>query len=235
MAFFALLCAALTTMSGTASAATVDEHASTWSGYVDQGATFTDVVATWIQPAITCTVPTARASFWIGFDGFGNGTVEQVGTIGTCAGAGQPVVYRGWWEMVASSGNRGGEPIAVAAGDRVVASVRYRSGSYVLDVRDATSGAHFKVTKPCTVVCARSMAEWIVERPGSGTYPLARYGKFDFTGATAKAVAPGARGGISMFPQTLRLTMENKGTVLSRPGRLTSGGTAFRCHWRAAE
>jgi len=221
--------------SGIASAATVDEHGSTWSGYVDQGATFTDVVATWIQPTLTCTVPTARASFWIGFDGFGNGTVEQVGTIGTCMGAGRPVVYRGWWEMVASSGNRGEEPIAVAPGDRIVASVRYRGGAYVLDVRDATSGAHFKVTKTCTVVCARSMAEWIVERPGSGKYPLARYGTIGFTGAAAKAVAPVARGGISKFPATVRLTMEYKGTVLSVPGRLKSDGTAFRCHWRAAE
>jgi hypothetical protein len=52
---------------------------------------------------------------------------------------------------------------------------------------------------------------------------------------TAKAVAPVARGGISMFPATVRLTMEYKGTVLSVPGRLKSDGTAFRCHWRAAE
>jgi len=225
---------ACTLLSGEVASAAPVHHANTWSGYVDTGATFTSITARWIQPAVECTVPNAQASFWIGFDGFGNGTVEQVGTIAKCSGPNEPVVYRAWWEMVASTGNRGGEDIPVSPGDCIVASVRYAAGAYQLAVRDLTSGRAINTTKTCTVVCLRNTAEWIVERPGSGKYPLAKYVTVGFKGATLAAHGPGK--GIAAFPH-VRLFMVHAGTTLSTPSRLAQDGseTSFHCTWRAAE
>lgn len=227
VAAFAVLCA----RTG-AHAAPTAEHASTWSGYLVRGATFTSVSAHWVQPAISCSTPTSRASFWIGFDGFGTPTVEQVGTIGECHGGNTVVTYRAWWEMVASTGDRGSQPFAVKPGDHIDASVRYSGGAYDLDVRDETNGGHFSVSETCTVTCERSMAEWIVEAPGSGTYALANYKRARFT--SAKAAAGGASKGIGSFPEVDAITMIRAGTTLSTPGRLSHHGETFSCTWDAA-
>ncbi|MGP6159402.1 MAG: G1 family glutamic endopeptidase [Vulcanimicrobiaceae bacterium] len=221
-------------LSGVASATTL-RSANTWSGYVVKGATFRSVTARWIQPTATCPVAGARASFWVGFDGFGDGTVEQVGTIAECSVSGGAVVYKAWWEMVASTGNRGSENFAVAPGDSIDASVRYTGAGYRLEVRDVTSGRHFVVLKTCTTVCQRSMAEWIVERPGSGKYPLADYGTITFR--DAKAAGTGPPQGISAFPDVIRISMVHAGTTLSTASRIAAGtgGTIFRCKWHAGE
>lgn len=113
MKFFASLVAWAFFMGGMAPAATTASHAGTWSGYVDKGATFTYVSASWIQPAVSCPVPTARVSFWIGFDGFGNGTVEQAGTFVKCS-LNAPVDYRAFWEMFDGKNSPGGENFPVS-------------------------------------------------------------------------------------------------------------------------
>lgn len=222
-------------LTGGAAATTTASHANTWSGYVDKGATFTYVSASWIQPAVTCPVPNARVSFWIGFDGFGNGTVEQAGTFVKCSLNG-PVTYQAFWEMFDGKNSPGGEPFTVSPGDTIFASVRYAAGAYVLEVRDKTNHKHLKVTKHCAKTCQRSMAEWIVERPGSGTYPLANYSKVDFTGARADG-APGGNGGIAAFPDILQVTMVHADKTLSVSSSLSSRdvGTTFHCTWRATE
>ena len=204
-------------------------------GYVDKGATFTYVAATWTQPAVSCPVPNARVSFWIGLDGFGNGTVEQAGTFVKCALNAAPT-YQAFWEMFDGTHSPGAEPFAVSPGDKIFASVKYTGGSYVLEVRDKTNHQHLTVTEQCAKVCQRSIAEWIVERPGSGTYPLANYSKVEFNGAKAEGT-PGGSGGISAFPDVLRVTMLHAGKKLSTPSNLGShgGGKAFHCTWLASQ
>jgi len=235
MTFLASLVALTFSTCRVAPAATTPTHGGTWSGYVDKGATFTNVSASWTQPTVSCPVPTARVSFWIGFDGFGDGTVEQAGTFVKCTLNG-PVTYQAFWEMFDGKHSPGGEPFDVSPGDKIFASVKYTGGAYVLEVRDKTSHKHLEVTKQCAKVCQRSMAEWIVERPGSGTYPLADYTKVEFKGAKADGT-PGGSGGISAFPDILEVTMLHAGKKLSAPSNLDSrdGGKAFHCTWLAAQ
>ena len=235
MKFLAALAASALLTFGVAAPATTTSQANTWSGYVDKGATFASVSASWTQPAVTCPVPTARVSFWIGFDGFGNASVEQAGTFVKCS-LNAPVDYRAFWEMFDGKNSPGGENFAVSPGDKIFASVRYAAGKYVLEVRDMTNHQHLKMTEKCAKVCRRSMAEWIVERPGNGTYPLADYKRFEFKGAAGTGT-PGGSGGISTFPNVIRIDMVHSGTTLSTPSRLRSadGGKSFHCTWRAAQ
>ncbi len=59
-----------------------------WSGYDATGGPFTSVTATWTQPRIRYAgVTSTDVAFWVGLDGDGSDTVEQIGTEGYSEGA----------------------------------------------------------------------------------------------------------------------------------------------------
>jgi len=123
--------------------------------------------------------------FWVGLDGNGTPTVEQVGTVAVCGKtSGTPLYYKAFWEMYTpvKADKQAAEPFPVSPGDTIMASVSYNNGSYVLELKDVTSGQYFWQPANCSAsaVCQCATAEWIVERPGSGTYPLADYGEMAF-------------------------------------------------------
>src|SRR5438876_3385239 len=101
------LCAALGTSATTAT--TVAGHApnirlragtsTNWSGYSTTGApgSFQNASATWVQPQVTCTSQNTYAAFWVGLDGDGTSTVEQLGTEADCVGG--QARYSSWYEM----------------------------------------------------------------------------------------------------------------------------------------
>jgi Peptidase A4 family len=82
----------------------------------------------------------------------------------------------------ANGGSHGAEPFIVSPGDIIEASASYVGGSYLLQLKDLTNGGNFFTTQTCNpnVVCKRGTAEWIVERPGGGAYPLADYSTVEF-------------------------------------------------------
>ncbi len=177
-----------------------------WSGYILTGTTFTAIYGSWKQPVVTCPTDDARASFWIGIDGWDTGSVEQVGTWGVCNGAGKPVSYRAWWEIV---GGGGGQPFAVAPGDAIEASVTYNGSGYVLAVRDLTNHGQFTTTQKCgSKPCNRVTAEWIIERPGG--HPLAQYQDMAFSDLQFSAAMPPNDGIV-----VTQATMKNGNDVLS--------------------
>ena len=57
-----------------------------WAGYAVVGSDVSDVVGTWIQPAVTCSSQTAYVATWVGIDGYSSDTVEQTGTLAYCSG-----------------------------------------------------------------------------------------------------------------------------------------------------
>jgi Peptidase A4 family len=191
---------------------------------------------------VFCTTPNARVSFWVGLDGNGTPTVEQAGTVAVCGDAAAPLYYKAFWEMYAGADSSGAEPFAVSPGDIIEASVTYTSGSYVLTLSDLTTGRSFSTTQSCsaTVVCKRGTAEWIVERPGGGKYPLADFGKIKFS-----SISFASSGGSS---EASNIEMVHADTILSicspdfllvtHPGDFGSGirvVTAIACNWVAAE
>jgi hypothetical protein len=91
------------------------------------------------------------------------------------------------------------------------------------------------------VVCKRGTAEWIVERPASGTYPLADFGAMEFANLDVRTSGP--------TPTVSVVNMAKAGKVLSvcraappeRSARADSSrpiadlANAINCEWRAAE
>lgn len=208
-----------------------------WSGYVAQAAQpFTVVRSTYKQPAVTCPVANAYTVFWVGFDGYTDGTVEQGGTLAHCNGT--TPVYASWWEMFPT--NNINPVFTVAPGDTITAIVTFHGGVYQMTVNDLTSGRHFTHQAMCAtgLTCHRDSAEWIVERPGTGGttyYPLADWGTINLHGDQA-ATGGGAPQPVTAFSATA-IDMVNLADThyLAQVGALNAVGKSFLDRWDNAQ
>ena len=155
-----------------------------WAGYVATGARFTSVSATWLVPAVRSgTQPTEVAAVWVGLDGRGTKTLEQIGTVSGLLGG--TYYYGAWYEVVPRAPVYLNMPIR--PGDSVTASVTYgRDGLFTLALVDNTSGQRFAV-REASPGAELVTAEVVVEAPGtvSGLAPLPDFGKIGFTSALA--------------------------------------------------
>ena len=55
------------------------------------------MTATWTQPKVKARVAATYAAFWVGLDGDGSHSVEQIGTMGYTSGG--RAYYVAWYEM----------------------------------------------------------------------------------------------------------------------------------------
>ena len=174
-------------------------HSLNWAGYAAAraGTAFRSVRAAFFVPYIDCTsTPGSYSSHWVGLDGLGSSSVEQLGVAAGCAGS-RPHYYA-WYEMYP-------KPVSgvftVKAGNAIVVSVNYQAQHrrFVLALRDLTTRRHFIRSEKCAAkVCLRSSAEVISEAPSdtSGNIlPLADYRAASFSGV-ALTSAGGHRGGL---------------------------------------
>jgi peptidase A4-like protein len=192
-----------------------------WAGYSATGSTFTDVSATWKQPSVSCTSADAYSSFWVGLDGDGSNTVEQIGTDADCS-SGRPVYYA-WYEMYPKFPVN--LTLAIHPGDTITASVHAGAGgSFTLSIRDATTGKTFTTTQKLRHAKLAS-AEVIAEAPSSGgVLPLANFGSVGFSAAMVNGQPIG-----SFSPD--RINMVSGSTTKASTSAL-SGGTAFSVTWK---
>jgi hypothetical protein len=216
-----------------------------WSGYTASGSSaFNEVKATYVQPAVTCTVANAWALFWVGFDGFDNNTVEQAGTAAECGGTeGTTPVYFAWWEMYPTNYLQF-MPLNVDPGDTIVASVTYNplNKNYAMKVADQTLKKNYTAKSPCDsgLTCARDSADWIMERPkqGSGYTALADWN--NITMSYAKASNTYSLGNpvlkpISSFTNTAISMVNGTGGTLASAAPLNTAGGKFQDTWSASE
>src|SRR6267143_4394207 len=147
-----------------------------WSGYAVTGpaGSVTDAKGSWIVPSVSCSSVASYSSFWVGIDGFGSSTVEQIGTDSDCSG-GSPTYYA-WYEFYPGpafliSG------ITVRPGDRISAEAIYSSGLVTVTITDTRTGQSFTTSGGGGAL--RTSAEWIAEAPSSvgGVLPLANFGQ----------------------------------------------------------
>jgi hypothetical protein len=178
-----------------------------WSGYADAESaskTVSYVSGAWTMPAVHCPPPPyqnqdAFLASWVGIDGFGSSTVEQLGTGAQCFEG--VTYYYVWYEMYPAGTVEEGTTACIndnvdcpQPGDRISASVSVTPGgsgenNYTLKLTDHTNRAEsFSVTQQCaTTTCTDSSAEWIAERPaviprfGVQILPLADFGKTFFS------------------------------------------------------
>jgi hypothetical protein len=147
-------------------------YSTNWSGYVaTSSGAFTSVTSSWIQQGATCGSTHTAAAFWVGLDGYTDGTLEQTGTAVDCIGG--VAVLRDWYEMVPSPPVYYGQ--ALVPGDSMTATVDYNGSAYVLTLTDSTRGWTETTTQYGGY--NRSSAEVIAEAPG---YPLATFGNVNF-------------------------------------------------------
>ena len=220
-----------------------------WSGYFTGGAQpFTAVQGEWVQPSIVCTKPLAWTVFWVGLDGWTDGTVEQAGTSAFCPeNTSEPPRYFTWWEMFPTNSIQVA-PLAVAPGDAVRASVTYTpsTGKFTMTVVNKRTLRHFTQTATCAaeLQCERSTAEWIAERPtlNSGQLTaLADWGALPYTadkaGNTTRLTTTGKEVPVLKAVSTLPMTpvdmVGSTGDTLAAPGPLARN--AFTDTWLALE
>ena len=211
-------------------------HSLNWAGYAAAraGTAFRSVRATFFVPYIDCrSTPGSYSSHWVGLDGLGSSSVEQLGVAAGCAGS-QPQYYA-WYEMYP-------KPVsgvfAVKAGNAIVASVYYQAQHrrFILTLRDLTTGRHFIRSEKCAAkTCLRSSAEVISEAPSdtSGNIlPLADYRAASFSGVGLTSSA-GHRGGlVSRWWSTYQIigVGQSSRQVTQQPTSLFRG-QAFTNYW----
>ena len=162
---------------------------------------------------------------WVGIDGYGNGTVEQIGT-GAKVVNGQ-TQYFAWWEFFGDQSAQGvngpdyywqtlPSSFAVHPGDTISADVAFVSSTsststFLFQITDkTTTGAVESWSQQETttyVVPTRSSAEWIVENPNGGAQALANFGTETFTGAWATIGS--TTGGINSFSNPVALNLSS--------------------------
>ena len=197
-----------------------------WAGYAARGPwhAFRTVSAQWTQPRAACASLHTYSAFWVGLDGFGSSSVEQVGTSVECSG-GRPVYYA-WYEMYPQPPHF--LPIPVWPGNHIAASVtRTRSGRFALFLRNLSTGRHALVMQDMPSARVGS-AEVIAEAPITGArgtvLPLADFRQVNFSDVVANGRA------ISAF-HPVRLTMVvNRSVVKARASEIVRG-TGFSVTW----
>ncbi len=218
-----------------------------WSGYVaetnlsqPQPNSVTEVSGSWIVPKVTGpSTGSTYSSIWVGIDGYGNSTVEQLGTEEDVVN-GSPV-YRAWWEMISSGKGQPEQVITgmtVMPGDSITASVQYiMSGAHVgqfdLSIVDNSRpndsfSIYASSSQYQSPLAQRSSAEWIVEATtvGGNIATVPNFGSVTFTNATA--VISGVSGPINAASwHSQALNIGSNGVTYDTTSVLTNSGTSF--------
>jgi hypothetical protein len=179
---------------------------------------------------------TTYSALWVGIDGFGNSTVEQLGTEQDTIN-GVPS-YSAWWEMYPNGSSNitlpSGKPFQVAPGDKITASVTYQpatqrtSADFVLAISDTTESETFSTTQSMArgYAAERSSAEWIVEAPSMGNriLPLANFNTTSFSAASAmlgSTSGPIDNGWAGTSLNSINI-ISNSGAVIETTGKTTA-------------
>jgi hypothetical protein len=195
-----------------------------WAGYDVTGGGFSSVSASWVQPAIQADDSTdSLASFWVGLDGDGSNTVEQLGT--QAENDYGSVSYQAWWEMYPAD-----EVLipgmTITPGDTMTASVTTEgNGYFTLSMSDETTGDSYHST-PYSADAQDYSAEVIAEAPTDAVtdteYPLADFGTVYFTNCAIDGLP------ISDFDwNQIDMADSDSGATLASTSALGADGASF--------
>jgi hypothetical protein len=207
-------------------------YSQNWAGYVNTGRVYNGMSSTWRQPVVTCRSESYDV-FWVGLDGWTNGTVEQDGTAAYCSGAGATPQYFTWWEMYPTNSIQG--VFVINAGDLVTSTVSYANGIFTLRVTDSTSHRSFTTAQRCAsnLTCSRNSAEWIAEAPSSSTarFNLAPFAPITFYNdyAWSRVLLRDSARYITGWSYSAIVMKQTDTDAV--PSYLSSNGSAFNVYW----
>lgn len=229
-----------TTTSSTTSALT-QSASQNWSGYaaISNSNTFNSVSSSWVQPSISCaTGQTSYSAYWVGLDGFGDQTVEQIGTEANCING--QAQYYSWYEMYPQNPSEVITRLNVSPKDDVTATVVYNQpinsryhfrnsfgvGSFTLSLTDNTTRSTYSTSQTSYNTANRSSAEVIAEAPYSnGTLPLSNFGTVSYTNSEINGSPLGNAPGL------LSITMYDPYGMIATPSSLDSTKENFSVTW----
>jgi hypothetical protein len=191
-----------------------------WSGYSATGGLYNSVTATWTQPSVVPRTTQSFAAFWVGLDGDGSDSVEQIGTMGYTA-AGKSY-YSAWYEMYPEAMVEI-RTLTIRPGDVLTATVEAQDATaFKLTLQDQTTGQVFTTTETSTVA-QRASAEVIAEAPSdsTGVLPLATFGLASFSNCAVDGDSLATSGAVSID------MVKRSGTVLAATSALNADGTGF--------
>ena len=214
-----------------------------WCGYIAQTDlnkpavnSVTKVFGSWIVPEIGVSDNTTEdnySSIWVGIDGSGSPTVEQLGT--------QHAIIKGkkehsaWFEMYP-------EPsfalinFPLEVGDKISASVIYKgNGVFQMQMSNNTKKVYVTVPTEYTksATAQRLCAEWIVEAPWlNKTLPLTNFGTAYLSSCFVEINnLLGVISNSAWVHESMNMVYIN-GTVKAIASDLTDNGTAFSVAWK---
>jgi Peptidase A4 family len=195
-----------------------------WSGYAVPGSGASHVIGTWTARGVSCAGgENSWSSPWVGIDGDNSNTVEQIGTDSDCQNG--QAIYYAWYEMYPKSLVTIG--LAVHPGDSFTGQVTRSGSSYVLKLKNNTTGASFQTTQRSKRARASSV-EWVLEGPSNGL--LSNFGTQPFSAASA--TISGSTANLGSFNNAERITMVNSQGVTRAAPSAISGGTSFSVAWQ---
>jgi Peptidase A4 family len=231
-----------------------------WAGYVAIGGgsynsptanTVSYVQGTWTVPNVTGGPNSSYSSVWVGIDGVGNNTVEQVGTEQDISSNGTATYYA-WYEMAPVAATKvllattGGGSFTIHAGDVVSAGVSYlgfvtgtTTEAFAFGITNLTTGKSFFYNGPHGesptyqngLTAQRGSAEWIVEDPTSAAtsnlLPYANPGSVTFSNAVATIGSSTLAPISSLTHATETLKSPSGSQTLASPTSLAANGLSF--------
>ena len=194
-----------------------------WAGYSVSGAAYSSVTATWTQPTVApgTSFGGQFVAFWVGLDGDGSSTVEQIGTSALVFGG--FIQYYAWWEMYPDPSVMI-PSMSVHPGDAFTATVTGNGGgSFTLTLRNVTTGKAFTTTQS-DATALQTSAEIVAEAPSAADgsqLELADFGSVTFSGC--------AIGGqpLSALPWDQITMASESGDTLATTGPLSADGSSF--------
>ncbi|RLU78206.1 hypothetical protein CTZ27_37900 [Streptomyces griseocarneus] len=166
-----------------------------WSGYTAIGHSFTTSSADWTVPDISCSSRVDAVAEWVGLDGWGNDTVEQIGIQESCEN-GTPE-FEDWYELYPN------DPVylrdRVQPGDHVHATARFLGGSsYELTLHDETQG--WVQDKRFDGWSAPNESAEVIVEANRRAFP--KFDRIDFTKVRFNGAGPGSVHAIGLWAST---------------------------------
>lgn len=231
---------------GPSNAASVSTTSTNWSGYVSAlnlnkpvPFSVSKVSGSWLVPSLKASAGDTWCSIWVGIDGAGSPSVEQLGTEHDVSG-GKPNHYA-WFEMYPQGSNQiVGFPVEV--GDSITASVTYvplsnilpaTSDLFIMQITNNTKKLYSIIPMVTQMNMQRVCAEWVVEAPYmNAILPLSNFDTafmFDCS-CTINNVAGSINNPAWNYESMTML--DPKGVLKAVPSLLSADGKSFSVAWK---